>query len=136
MNCLSLKAYSTSWTSCTTIGQTISRTFGWIGPSSPLNSSASSCIAKRLVHIVSGSASVIQSQIHNLTHKTLETLQLETTDWEIPAIGPHTKALSLMSAAWYERVIPMLTAGLAAFSALTAFGIARTLVMHYKRKLT
>ena len=49
-------------------------------------------------------------------------------------MGPHTGALSHKSAAWYERVVPMLTTGLAVFSALTVIGIAIALLVHYKRK--
>ena len=49
-------------------------------------------------------------------------------------MGPHTGALSHKSAAWYERVVLMMTAGLAAFSALTVIGIAIALLIHYKKK--
>ena len=30
------------------------------------------------------------AEVLNLTHETLETLQLEKTDWETVAVGPHT----------------------------------------------
>ena len=74
------------------------------------------------------------ADIVNLTHETLDSLQLEETTWEIPAISPHSDALSLQSA-WYERIIPMVTAGIAVVSAITVIGIAFGLFIHYNKKV-
>ena len=75
------------------------------------------------------------AEILNLTHESLQTLQLEKTDWETAAVGPHTDAFSLSATPWYQDTILMLGRALAAITALTILSTVITFVMHYKRKL-
>ena len=71
----------------------------------------------------------------NLTHESLETLQLEKTDWREALIEPHTSTFGLELTPWYKDAIMLMGGGLAVLSTFTIIGVMITFCVHYQKKL-